>query len=102
MGKIEQPVIKKRNDFALWLKILGEDKELEARCYSEVVARYRVNDYGLSSNKFSGIKYFYRCLRQYAGLGIGAASFCTFLAIGFKGLKTLSPGVYNVVVTKLL
>lgn len=102
LGKVKQPNIEKRNDFALWLKILRENKELEARCYPEVVARYRVNSYGLSANKLSGIKYFYRCLRQYAGLGIGSASFHTFSAIGFKALKSLSPQLYNFVVTKLL
>ena len=102
LGKVKQPNIEKRNDFALWLKILKENKGLEARCYPEVVAHYRVNSYGLSANKFSGIKYFYRCLRQYAGLNKVVAGFCTFLAIGFKGLKTLSPQMYNLVVTKLL
>ena len=102
LGKVKQPKIEKRNDFALWLEILKENKKLEARCYPEVVARYRVNSYGLSANKISGIKYFYRCLRQYAGLNKATAGFCTFLAIGFKGLKTLSPRMYNLVVTKLL
>lgn len=101
-GKIEQPDIKKRNDYALWLRILGKNRDVEARCYPGVVARYRVNGYGLSANKLSGIKYFYRCLRQHAGLGIEAASFLTFSAIGFKALKTLSPQMYNLVVTKLL
>lgn len=102
LGKVKQPNIEKRNDFALWLKILKENKKLVARCYPEVVARYRVNSYGLSANKISGIKYFYRCLRQYAGLNKATAGFCTFLAIGFKCLKTLSPPIYNLVVTKLL
>lgn len=102
LGKIYQPNIKKRNDFALWLRILGEHRDVKALCYPEIVARYRVNSYGLSANKLSGIKYFYRCLRQYAGLGIGAASFHTFSAIGFKALKTLSPQLYNLVVTKVL
>ncbi len=102
LGKLKQPNIERSNDFALWLRILKENKNLVARCYPEVVARYRVNSYGLSANKISGIKYFYRCLRQYAGLNKAAAGFCTFIAIGFKGLKTLSPRMYNVVVTKLL
>jgi hypothetical protein len=102
LGKVYQPNIKKRNDYALWLRILRENPQIEARCYPKVVARYRVNNYGLSANKLSGIKYFYRCLRHYAGVGIGAAGFYTFLAVGFKSLKTLSPRMYNLVVTKLL
>lgn len=102
LGKNLQPHIQKRNDFALWLRILGEHRDVKAHCYPDIIARYRVNSYGLSANKVSGIKYFYRCLRQYAGLGIGAASFYTFSAIGFKALKTLSPQLYNLVVTKIL
>jgi len=102
LGKVNQPNSQRGNDFALWLKILRENKELKARCFPEVVARYRVNSSGLSANKLPGIKYFYRCLRQYAGLGAGAAGFHTFFAIGFKALKTLSPQLYNLVVTKIL
>lgn len=102
LGKTLQPNIKKRNDFALWLRILGDHRDVHAHCYPEVVARYRVNKYGLSANKISGIEYFYRCLRQYAGLNVASAIFCTFSAIGFKAMKTLSPRMYNLAVTKLL
>jgi len=102
LGKVYQPYIKKRNDFALWLRILGDHQDVKAFCYPETIARYRVNSYGLSANKLSGIKYFYRCLRQYGGLGVGAAGFYTFSAIGFKALKTVSPQLYNFVVTKIL
>lgn len=102
LGKIEQPDIKKRNDFALWLRILRENKEVEARCFPAVVGRYRVNSYGLSANKLSGINYFYRCLRQYAGLNIATTSVCIFVAIGFKGLKTLNPRMYNMIVSRVL
>lgn len=101
LGKTLQPHIKKRNDFALWLRILGDHRDVLAHCYPEVIARYRVNKYGLSANKISGIKYFYRCLRRYAGLNFATAIFCTFSAIGFKAMKTLSPRMYNLVVTKL-
>jgi len=102
LGKIEQPDIKKRNDYALWLRILRENRNVEAICFPGVVARYRINSYGLSANKTSGVEYFYRCLRQYAGLNIATAIFCTFSAIGFKAIKTLSPRMYNFAVTKLL
>ena len=102
LGKIEPPIIKKRNDFAFWLEIFRKNKGLKARCYPEVVARYRVNSYGLSANKISGILYFYRCLRRYANLNIPVATLFTCLAIGFKGFKVLSPRVYNLVVTRLL
>ena len=102
LGKVEQPDIKKRNDFALWLRILRENKQVKAKCCSEVLAQYRVNNYGLSASKLSAIKYFYKCLRRYAGLGALMAGFHTLLAIAFKAMKTLSPSAYNFFVTKLL
>lgn len=102
LGKVEQPNVKKRNDFALWLRILAENRNIKAHCFPEVVAYYRVNNYGLSARKLDGVAYFYLCLRQYAGLGFMHAIFCTILAIVFKAFKTLTPQVYNLFVTKLL
>ena len=101
-GKVKQPVIRKRNDYALWLCMLIRNRKMHALCFPEVVARYRVNGYGLSANKLSGIRYFYRCLRQYAKLDIVTAGVYTVLAIMFKALKTLSPTIYNFFVTKFL
>ena len=102
LGKVLQPSTEKRNDFALWLSILKHNKNLIARCYPDIVARYRVNHYGLSAGKLSAIRYFYWCIRQYAGLGTFTATFFTMAAVTFKVLKTLSPSLYNVIVTKIL
>ena len=102
LGQVNQPDIKKRNDYALWLRILRENPNVKALCYPEVVARYRVNSYGLSASKLSGITYFYRCLRQFAGLSSAAASLCTLSAVAFKALKTMSPQFYNTLVSKVL
>ena len=55
LGKVEQPCITRSNDFALWLSILKHNKCVQARCYPEIVARYRVNTYGLSANKLRGM-----------------------------------------------
>ena len=43
IGKFEQPNISKRNDLALWLSILQNNKDIRAKCYPVVLARYRVN-----------------------------------------------------------
>lgn len=102
LGKVAQPTIEKRNDFALWLQILAQNPGVDAQCYPFVVARYRVNSYGLSANKLAGIKYFYKCLRRFAGLGPLLAMFCTFLAIGFKIFKSWSPRAYNLFVSKVM
>ena len=61
IGKISQPNIAKRNDFALWLKILRDDIKY-AHCLPEVTACYRTNSYGLSSDKYQALKYYYLCL----------------------------------------
>jgi teichuronic acid biosynthesis glycosyltransferase TuaG len=102
LGKVEQPCITRSNDFALWLSILKHNKCVQARCYPEIVARYRVNTYGLSANKLRGIRYYYFCLRRYADLGILASSACSIIAICFKIMKSVRYQAYNVIVSKLL
>lgn len=55
LGKYEVPNIKKRNDFALWLKILKDCNY----CYGmpEILATYRVRSNSVSSNKLGQAKY---------------------------------------------
>jgi len=65
IGKIYQPDIVKRNDFALWLRILNSRECNEGVCFPKVTSKYRSNTYGLSSNPLDSIKYFYKCLIIY-------------------------------------
>lgn len=102
IGTVEQPIIPMRNDFALWIKILLLNPGVRARCVPEVLARYRVNNYGISSNKIQGIYYFHVCLVKFAGTGRLNASLHTAIAIGFKLLKTVFPRFYNVVVSRFI
>jgi teichuronic acid biosynthesis glycosyltransferase TuaG len=68
LGKIYQPDIKKRNDYALWLKILSRSDGLEAHCLEFVTACYRSNSYGLSNgNVFSLLGFYRRCIQDYGG-----------------------------------
>lgn len=55
LGKYEVPAIKKRNDFALWLRIL---RDVDA-CYgmSDILATYRIRKNSVSSNKLKQAKY---------------------------------------------
>ena len=69
-GKVYQPIISKRNDFALWLKILNSGKVDRAYCLPLTTARYRANSYGLSSNKREALKYFSRCLADYGNCNL--------------------------------
>ena len=66
LGKFEVPPIKKRNDFALWLKILKKTDF----CYGmeEVLGTYRMGRAGsVSSNKLKQVKYHWQLYREIEG-----------------------------------
>lgn len=93
--KVKQPDIKKRNDFALWLKMFQSESQLKGHCIPEVLASYRVNSYGLSSNKLDAIKYYYLCVRTYGRQGRMKAVFFTSCAVILKIFKARFPKLYN-------
>lgn len=69
LGKFEVPVIKKRNDFALWLQILKKTDY----CYGmeDVLATYRLGRVGsVSSNKLAQAKYHWQLYHEIEGHGI--------------------------------
>ena len=79
LGKFEVPPIKKRNDFALWLKILKKTDY----CYGmeEVLGTYRMGRAGsVSSNKLKQAKYHCSSIMKSKGTMWFAA--CTNLAAG--------------------
>lgn len=66
LGKFEVPLIKKRNDFALWLKILKKTDY----CYGmeDVLGVYRVGRSGsVSSNKMKQAKYHWQLYHEIEG-----------------------------------
>lgn len=68
LGKFAVPLIKKRNDFALWLQILKKTPY----CYGmqEVLGIYRLGRKGsVSSNKLKQAKYHWQLYRQIEGHG---------------------------------
>lgn len=73
LGKFVVPNIKKRNDFALWLKILKSTKY----CYGlqEDLAKYRIRSNSISRNKFSAAKYHWRLYREIEKMGVFEAGF---------------------------
>ena len=101
IGKVFQPNIVKRNDFALWLTILNGGNVKYAYCLPEVTACYRANSYGLSSNKFQALKYFYRCLVDYSALNKPRAGVMTSFYLVVVLVKKVFPKLYNKVVLKL-
>lgn len=101
IGKVHQPDIKKRNDFALWLKILNMDGVKEAICFEEITSQYRSNSYGLSSNVLDAIKYFYVCLVKYNKCSKLYASLCTILYLKIIFFKKKIPSLYNQIIPRI-
>lgn len=73
MGKFTVPNIRKRNDYALWLKMLKKEKYVYG--LPEVLMYYRVCTHSISSNKFSLIKYQWAVYRELEHLNIFRSAF---------------------------
>lgn len=97
-----QPNIKKRNDYALWLKILLDNPSIRIKCLKEPLGFYRVNAYGLSSNILDSIFYFYKCLRDYAKLGIFVSFIKTIIYLFLTFFKKRTPDLYNKCIKNLV
>lgn len=68
IGKVYFPLIRKRQDFALWLKILKIVPF--AYCVSEDLASYTVRSDSISSNKFKAAQYNWHLYRNIEKLSI--------------------------------
>jgi teichuronic acid biosynthesis glycosyltransferase TuaG len=68
LGKIYMPLLRKRQDYALWLKILRTGEK--AYCLAEVLSQYRKTDNSMSSNKINLIKWNWKLLRGEERLSI--------------------------------
>ncbi|OOE48178.1 glycosyl transferase [Salinivibrio kushneri] len=67
LGKKYMPLIRKRQDMALWLDILKDIPS--AHCLPEVLASYRYNN-GMSSKKIKVLSYQWELYRKVVGLGL--------------------------------
>lgn len=68
LGKYEVPRIKKRNDFALWLKILKDAPYCAGM--QEVLATYRIRNNSVSSNKLKLIRFHWQLYRKIEKLSV--------------------------------
>ena len=68
MGKFEVPNIRKRNDDALWLTMLKNEKYIWGM--PDVLMRYRIRKNSISSNKLSVIKYHWILYREIEHLSV--------------------------------
>lgn len=73
MGKFTVPNIRKRNDYALWLKML----KVEPFVYGlpEVLMSYRIRSNSISRNKFKLVKYQWRVYRELEHLSVLRSAF---------------------------
>lgn len=68
LGKFVVPNIRKRNDDALWLKILKKEKYIYGM--KDVLMQYRVRSNSISSNKLSLVKYHWQLYREIEHLSV--------------------------------
>ncbi len=87
MGKFEVPNIRKRNDDALWLQMLKQEKYIWGM--PDVLMKYRIRRNSISSNKFRVIKYHWILYREIEHLSIPRSVFhigywCVIKILGLK------------------
>lgn len=68
LGKFEVPDIRKRNDDALWLKMLKKEKYIYG--LSQVLTQYRIRKDSISANKLQLVKYHWTLYRKIEKLNI--------------------------------
>ena len=84
MGKFEVPNIRKRNDDALWLKMLKKEQYIWGM--PDILAEYRIRSGSISSKKIDLIKYHWKLYREIEHIGVLRSLF----HIGYWGIiKTL-------------
>jgi exopolysaccharide biosynthesis predicted pyruvyltransferase EpsI len=83
-GKLYMPDILKRQDFALWLRML---KQIDfAHSIDEVLMLYRIRKESVSSNKIKAARYQWRVYRDEEKLSL-ISSFYYFINYAYFGIK---------------
>ncbi len=91
VGLIQIPNLKRRNDYAMWLKVV---KKCPCYLLPELLAEYRVRSSGSVTNRKAGvmriIKYYYIMYRESEGMCAVRALFQTGVNLVFGVLKKLT------------
>ena len=83
LGKVYFPLIRKRQDYALWLKIL---KQVDyAYCVPEDLASYTVRSDSISANKWKAAQYNWKLYRDIEKLNILSSAYY-FLNYAIRGI----------------
>lgn len=90
-GKVYMPLIRKRQDLGLWLRLLK--KTDYAYGLNETLAQYRVRTNSISANKANAAKFTWRLYRDVEGLNLVKASYY-FSHYAVRGLlRTKAPSL---------
>jgi glycosyltransferase involved in cell wall biosynthesis len=91
LGKVYMPLIRKRQDLGLWLRILK--KVPYAYGVNEILAQYQLRSDSISANKCSAAQYTWRLYRDVEKLNFFAASyyFSNYAVLGL--LRTKFPSI---------
>ncbi len=84
-GKVYGPLIRKRNDYALWLKLLKKVSYVYG--LDETLAQYRIRKKSLSGNKMSLVRYQWKLYREIENLPRIWAAVHVGYTIGKKIIK---------------
>jgi teichuronic acid biosynthesis glycosyltransferase TuaG len=84
IGKVYMPLIEKRQDYGLWLRILAMGHT--ARLLDECLAVYRVRPGSISNNKLKAAYYQWMIYRKLEGLSLLKSVRC-FLSYAYHGYK---------------
>ena len=85
IGKKYMPLLRKRQDYALWLKILKTGEK--AYGLAEVLSQYRNTENSISNNKLNLIKWNWKLLREVENLSFIKSVYYLSCNIIFKFLK---------------
>ena len=90
-GKVEMPLIDRRQDYGLWLRLL---KQVEfAYGLNEPLVRYAVRSGSVSSNKLTTAGYTWRVYRELEGLSRVRSAYCLAHQTGRAAARNHLPGV---------
>jgi len=90
-GKVEMPLIRKRQDYGLWLRLL---KRTDYACgINEALTRYRVRSGSVSSNKATTSLFTWRVYREVEGLSLLRSTYCLAHQTGRALIRNRFPGL---------
>ncbi|MGI1671152.1 MAG: glycosyltransferase [Neptuniibacter sp.] len=98
VGKIFMPLVRKRQDFALWIQILKICNS--AQGVSGSLGKYRVRPGSLSESKKDALYFYWKVLREVAGCGIAGAVYNVVCYLGIVFFKKKLPFIYNKMVNR--